>query len=167
MSAEPIRLSDWSDDPRGRRYTDEDRALAYESWRTVGGRSLRRTAEIVGVAVSTLGTWQQRDNWIEKAKQDDAEGAESYRVSIRQLALPRANAAIEVIESIMNSETASPRDRLEAAKWMAGIAGISPITKMETSFITAAPKDDETRIKQRRDYMNMSDEELAALERGL
>lgn len=140
MVAKLTQLPDLTD-PHGRRYTDEDKELAYETWKTVGGRSLRRTADLLEISPSTLGTWQQRGDWIERAKADDVANVESVKLSIRALAIPRANKAMMVIESIMDNEAASTRDRLEAAKWMAGIAGYAPVTKAETSIVTITPEE--------------------------
>ena len=46
----PVQLPESGVDPRGRRYTAEEREHAYLTWRVVGRRSLAATAELLGVA---------------------------------------------------------------------------------------------------------------------
>jgi hypothetical protein len=114
------------DSPNGRRYSDADKEAAYVLWRTCG-RSLRKTAEALAVAPSTIGTWQQSGRWVERADREDAEESESVRASIRGTALPRAVKAIAFIERVIDDEGAPYRDRLNAAFWLAGVAGFAPV----------------------------------------
>jgi hypothetical protein len=126
-----------SDSPNGRRYTEADREAAYLLWRT-SGRSLRRVAESLAVAASTVGTWSQAGGWVARAEREDAEEAESVRASIRGTALPRALKAIAFAERVMDDDRAPYRDRLAAAFWLAGIAGIAPVKLAQAQVAVAA-----------------------------
>ena len=57
MALVPLQLPDSAVDPRGRRYTAEEREHAYLTWRVVGRRSLAAAAELLGVAENTVGAW--------------------------------------------------------------------------------------------------------------
>ena len=135
MVAQLVQLSD---SPNGRRYAESDREGAYLLWRT-GGRSLRKTAEALGVSPSTVGSWQQSGKWVERADREDAEDADQARSSIRTMALPRVVKAIAFVEKVVDDETAPVRDRLNAAFWLAGIGGISPVKQSETTILTQPP----------------------------
>jgi hypothetical protein len=124
--AQPSPLARLSDSPNGRRYTDADKEAAYVLWRTYG-RSLRKTADALAVAPSTVGTWQQSGGWVARAEREDAEEAESVRASIHRTALPRALKAIAFVERVVDDDRAPYRDRLNAAFWLAGVAGFAPV----------------------------------------
>jgi hypothetical protein len=134
------------DSPNGRRYTEADKEAAYVLWRTYG-RSLRKTADALAVAPSTVGTWQQSGRWVERADREDAEEAESVRASIQRTALPRALKAIAFVERVLDDDRAPYRDRLNAAFWLAGIAGVAPVklaqaqVAVETSVAAPATPD--------------------------
>ena len=52
----------------GNRYTPQQREETYLLWRTVGGRSLRKTAEATGISPATLSNWSKEEGWAERAK---------------------------------------------------------------------------------------------------
>lgn len=160
MASNVVQLIDSSDASHGRRYTESDREAAYQLWRTTGGRSLRRVAEITGVAVSTLGTWSQRDGWIIRAQREDREDAESVRTGIGALITQQVARSIEVVIRIRDDEKASSKDRLNAAFWLAGVAGLAPVAKTETALIAkvAAPPEELP------DLRGLNTDELMALE---
>ena len=139
---EPVRLFDSPDNPTCRRYTDQDREAAYQLWRTTAGRSLRRVAESTGVALSTVAAWSQREGWVERAKRDDDDDRRSVRSSIASLVMGEALKSVEVVRKLRDDETGKTpaKVRFDSATWLAGLAGIVPVTKVES---LTRPADDE------------------------
>lgn len=58
--------SDNDPEPHYRTYTDADYQTAYHVWAGPAGRSLRRTAALLGISHTTLGSWSQRFDWPER-----------------------------------------------------------------------------------------------------
>jgi hypothetical protein len=139
MKSTIVRLHDSDPNPNGRRYTQEDREAAYLLWKTTAQRSQRKTAELLDIAGSTIGTWSQKDGWVERAEREAAEAAESVRTSMGAMLLPEIMKSVETIIEIRDDKTAPPRDRLAAAMQMLGLAGIAPVTKAQTSLIIEPP----------------------------
>ena len=99
---EPVRLFDSPESPNGRRYTDADREAAFQCWRTVGGRSLRRVAEITGVALSTVAGWSTRDGWVERGPNDRG-------IAVGDIAYPHPGGMYGVIAIVLDWETGRVR----------------------------------------------------------
>ena len=155
MAIELVQLSN----AHGNRYTEADREAAYQLWTTIAGRSQRRTAEATGVPVSTVGSWSQREGWVERARREDADEAQSVRLSISAVVTAQAIASIQTAVAIRDDHTASHKDRLNASIWLAGIAGIVPIQKSDLQLRT----DREQRVGDRTAYADKSTEQLAAM----
>ena len=136
MVAQPIRLDDWAGDPHGKRYTPEEKEHAYGVWKWSAGRSLAKTADATGIAASTLGSWHQRDNWTGRAKTEDDELAQSVKLSIAGKITGEVVKSIETVVAIRDDTTASNRDRFLAATWIAGVGGVSPISKGELGILS-------------------------------
>lgn len=154
------QLLDFTGHPNGRRYSAEDREAAYLCWKLAAGRSLRKCAEVTGVSASTLGTWQQEDGWVARSEREDTDGAESMRRSIQSRVIQHADTVVEMMVEIMNDKTKQARDRMEAGKWLAGLAGVAPIIKAETAFIDRPA----ARPESQADISMLTDDEIAARE---
>ena len=114
--------------PHANRYTAADREAAYQAWRFASGRSLRKTAELTGIAHGTLGNWSKEGGWQGRARGEDAAEAESLRGALAALAATEAAKSIRVAASLRDDETGKtpPKVRLDAAVWLAGVAGVVP-----------------------------------------
>jgi hypothetical protein len=162
--AQPIQIVRPSDSPNARRYTEAERESAYLLWRTCG-RSIRKTAEALNLFPSTVGPSHRAGGAVERAEREDAEEGDQARASIRGRALPRALKAIAYVEKVGDDETAPVKDRLNAAFWLAGIGGVSPVKQSETTVLAPQPAATAT-ARTRRDLRSLSDAELRRIEEG-
>ena len=160
MAAELVRLPN----PHGRRYTAAAKEAAYQAWRIAAGRPLRRTAALTGIAHGTLGNWSKDDGWQERARREDREEAESVREALHGIITGHAIRSIETAAKLRDDESGKtpPKVRLDAAVWLAGLAGVVPIQKSQVVAPPPAPGPRRTLD----DYRRMSAEELAALRDG-
>ena len=147
MVAEPVQLHN----PHGTRYTLEQREAAYQTWKIGSGRSLRRTAGLTGISQGTLGSWSREDGWQRRAREEDAEVAATLATTLRNVLGEEVVKSIEAARAVRDDDTGKvpPRDRLAAAQWLAGIAGISPQKPIELAplieeawGVDAGPEDD-------------------------
>ena len=162
MAAEPVRLFD----SHGNRYTPADREAAYVSWKVASGRSLRKTADLTGISVSTLAGWSKDDGWQERARREDAEDAESLRSALRGLHDSEALKSLRTAAALRDDESGKtpPKVRLDASIWLAGIAGIAPVKK---TLDLTEPSRDKPKAVIPEDLSGLSVEELVALEAQL
>lgn len=160
MAAEPVQLFN----SHGTRYTAVEREAAYQSWRLASGRSLRKTAEATGISLSTLAGWSGEDGWRARVEREDAEDAESLRSCIGGVVVSEAIASIQMAAKLRDDETGAvpPKVKLDAAIWLAGIAGVSP-AKVVVDLTKAAARPPVAV----RDYSGMTAEELLAIEAEL
>jgi transposase-like protein len=128
-AAVSLRLVDDADggDPRGRRYTPEEKARAYLVWRIAGGRSLAKTAKLTGVGEGALAAWHRTEGWARRAEREDELAAYAARGSILATVVDELQKSIATVTGIRDDPTASARDRLAASVWLAGVAGVVPI----------------------------------------
>lgn len=141
------QLRDISVHPNGRRYSEADRESAYVAWRLNSGRSIRKAAEITGISTSTIATWHQDHNWRERADREEDDEAKSIRKSIRNLVTADLELAYKVAREIMLNKENSPRDRMDAVKWIGGLGGMAPVVKSEVAWTNqpASDADDQER----------------------
>jgi transcriptional regulator with XRE-family HTH domain len=131
MAAELVQLSN----SHGNRYTAADRERAYQLWRISAGRSLRKLADLSGIAHSTLASWSKEERWQDRASREDFEEAESVRQSLGSVLNDQVIKSIETVVEIRDDLTASKKDRLNAAQWLAGVAGVAPVQKTTGTLI--------------------------------
>lgn len=163
MSAQVI---DITSSPNGNRYSEAEKEAAYLCWRIPAGRSLRKAAELMNISASTLGTWSQTHGWVKRADEEAADAAESMRLSIESRVIGVAHEVVEVFEGILKDKTASARDRMEAGKWLAGIAGVAPVIKSETAFIDRSKPKAAGQATQVDELIGKSPAELMLLEQA-
>jgi hypothetical protein len=159
--AQPVSIARLSDSPNGRGYWNDEKEAAYLLWRPCG-RSIRKTAEALNLAPSTVGASHRAGGAVERAEREDAEEGDQARASIRGRALPRGLREIELAEKVVDDETAPVKDRLNAAFWLAGIAGIARVKQGDASALADPPRP----ARPPRDLRSLSDAELRALEEG-
>lgn len=125
MAAEPVQLHN----PHGNRYSALDREAAYQSWKIVSGRSLRKTADLTGVSVGTLANWSKEDAWQARARGEDEEDAKSLRVALAGVVSSEAVKSIQTAATLRDDASGStpPKVRLDASIWLAGLAGVAPV----------------------------------------
>lgn len=116
------------------RYTDADKERAYWIWRTTGGRSYRRTAAIVGIERESLSRWANQDDWIARADREDDEDIGSIRHAVAAVITHELVPNIETAKAIRDNPDNSARDRLAAVVWLSGLAGVAPVSKVETAI---------------------------------
>lgn len=131
MAGELVQLTN----PHGNRYTAADRERTYQLWRTGAGRSLRKLAELSGISHGTLGNWSKEDHWQDRAFREDQEEAQLVRETLGSVLNDQVLKSIEVVVKIRDDLAASAKDRLNAAQWLAGVAGVAPVTKTAGTLI--------------------------------
>lgn len=142
------------------RYDANFRAGVYLYWRTVGGRSISKCSKHFNVDYNSVKLWIDRDNWITSANQEDHDDFSSSRIGVAAIVVN------ELVPSIL--EAVRIRDygsddkvRLAAAQWLAGLAGVSPVNRVETSFVQAPKHADTIDVQS---LAKLSPAELMALE---
>lgn len=120
--------------PTSVRYSDADKEAAYWVWRTTGGRSYRRTAAIVNVDRETVSRWANDDDWHARANREDAEDIGSIRHAVAAVITHELVPNIETAIEIRDNKENSARDRLAAVQWLSGLAGIAPVSRIETAI---------------------------------
>ena len=121
-----LPTADRAENPHGNRYGPADRAAAYQLWRTVCARSLRRTAEQAKVSVSTVSRWAAEDAWEARADQEDAEENAGARRSLAVRVLPALDRGVRRLERIVDDEAAPPTAVVKAVELLANLAGVGP-----------------------------------------
>ncbi len=139
---EPIaaQLVPFPEERRTVRYTPADRDAAYTVWRTVAGRSVLRTSQLTGINRKTLDAWRQDDGWPARADDDDRAMLEQHQGAVAATVAAQVLPSIMTAVQIRDDPTASNKDRLAAAVWLAGLAAVSPVQR-STSVVehVAAP----------------------------
>lgn len=137
MRGELVQLGNIEVDPRGRRYTAEEKEAAYLLWRTAAGRSCRKVALRLNIEERTVRNWRDAGNWVARADQEDHDDFASSRLGVAALVINELVPSIETAVKIRDDKTNNARDRLAAAQWLAGLAGVSPVSKVEQAVIQA------------------------------
>jgi transposase-like protein len=138
--------------PHGRRYSPAEKEAAYTVWKAAS-RSLSKASTTMGIARNTLVDWASR------ADREDQEAGDllkdTYWSIISGQVIPSVLTAVE----IRDNATASNKDRLNAAQWLAGLAGVLPADKPVERSEPGTDK-----LYGGRPLHELSDEELLALE---
>ena len=115
--------------PHGRRYAPAEKECAYQTWRFAAGRSRRKTAELTGISAGTIDNWHRDDGWAARARREDNDDAKLLHEALRGIKCAEALKSIETAAKLRDDEsgTTPPKVRLDAAVWLAGIAGVSPV----------------------------------------
>lgn len=132
--ASALQLINSDIDPRGRRYTPEDREHAYITWRVVGRRSLTKTSELTGIAENTLRAWFRHDEWKYRSDREDGDAAELARQSLATLATNEVVKSLEVVTQLRDDPSTPAKTRLDAAIFVLGLWGVAPTKNGETSI---------------------------------
>ena len=81
----------------------------------------------MGIARATLTDWHRDGAWASRADREDQEAGDVFRDACWSVlsgpVLPSILTAVE----IRDNETVQPKDRLAAAQWLAGVAGLVPV----------------------------------------
>lgn len=131
MSGELVQLRRTDVVAQGNRYTDADKEAAYQYWRTAGGRSFRRTASKLKIADNTIRSWAQSQDWAVRANSEDNEDVYAVRAGTAALVTQELVKSIETVVEVRDDPAAKHKDRLMAAFWLAGLAGVSPVSRIE------------------------------------
>src|SRR5262245_34443972 len=121
MSSVTLQLLNSDVDPRGRRYTAEDREYAYLTWRVVGRRSLVKTRELTGIAENTLRSWAKEESWRERSDREDADVVELARQSLATIATNEVVKSLEVITGLRDDPATPAKVRFDAAAFVLGL----------------------------------------------
>jgi hypothetical protein len=160
---EPVaaQLVPFPEEHRAIRYTLADRDAAYGVWRTVAGRSVLRTSQLTGINRKTLDAWRQDEGWPARADADDRARLEQHLGAIAATVAAQVLPSILTAVQIRDDPTASNKDRLAAAMWLAGLAAVSPVQRT-TSIVehVASPPPEEVP-----DYAALTTDELIELQR--
>lgn len=147
----------------GRRYTPEEREAAYQLWRIAAGRSCSEVQRKLGIERNTIMAWRDQDGWVARADQDDTEAYGASKHGVAALVVTELVANIETAKEIRDNQANSPKDRLAAAQWLAGLAGVSPVSKIEQAVIQAPKQDAVIDIP---DLTKLSSDDLMRLEQA-
>lgn len=165
MAADPVQLFYSSGDPRGRRYTPEEKESAYLTWRLAGRRSLAKTAEIAGIAENTIRSWAKEEGWQQRAEQDDEDASQLARQALASMTTNEVVKSLETVVALRDDPNTPARTRLDAAEYLLGVWGVSPTRVAEVTVRPSEPRG--SRSIDPASLRNLSDAELAALERSL
>ena len=148
-------------------YAPADREYAYQLWRTVSGRSCRDVARRMAakypdIARETVTRWSHEDGWKTRADQEDKEDVQSMRQAIGAVVATEVVPSLETAKAIRDDPNNDPKVRLDAAKWLAGLAGVAPVSKIEQAVTyQAQPENNIVDVELR----GRSSDELMRLER--
>ena len=116
----------------GRRYTEPEKEAAYQLYRSVAGRSTAKVARLTGIAERTLDNWRHDQGWVARAEQEAREAAELWSGALSLVVREQALASVLTAAQLRDDPTTPPKVRLDAAIWLAGLAGYSPVAKTAT-----------------------------------
>lgn len=139
-----------------RRFSDADRDACYHLWRTIAGRNLALVARSTGISYRTLDDWKHRYDWVRIANEDDEASRSLFGTAIQTVighqALPSIMTAIE----LRDDREQAGKIRLEAAVWLAGLAGFAPVNRTQLEMKAAVE------ARSARKFDQMGDAELLA-----
>ena len=137
----PLVLSPEPDgaNPHGRRYTAQEKEAAYLSWRTLYGRSRRRTAKELNISPSTLERWHAEDGWDARADAEDQEDAVGARVSMAARVLPMLDKALARLEKVIDAPDTPATGIVKATELLANLAGVGPANRGAPPLAPATP----------------------------
>ncbi len=116
----------------GRRSTKADKEAAYQLYRSVAGRSTAKVARLTGIAERTLDNWRHHQAWAARAEQEAREATELWSGALSLVVREQALASVLTAAQLRDDPATPPKVRLDAAIWLAGLAGHSPVAKTAT-----------------------------------
>lgn len=152
----------YEQDPRSRRYTEDEKNGAYLLWRVTAGRSCREVARRLDVHEQTVAAWRDAGRWVERADKEDSEDVQSMRHAIGAVVATEVVPSLETARKLRDDPNVDARVRLDAAKWLAGLAGVAPVSKIEQAVTYQPPKEQNVVDVELR---GRSSDELMRLER--
>ncbi len=135
MAIEVLELAQPGDSDaakHGRRYTEAEKEAAYQLYRSVAGRSTAKVARLTGIAGRTLDNWRHDQGWAARAEQEAREAAELWSGALSLVVREQALASVLTAAQLRDDPTTPPKVRLDAAIWLAALAGYSPVAKTAT-----------------------------------
>jgi transposase-like protein len=152
-----------SADPRGRRYTVEEKERAFEHWYSCN--SLAKTSQTLSISENTLRAWHKEDGWGKRADDLYDDAIEAARVLMARKAGEEVEKNFDTIRAIRDDATQPGKTRLEAAIHLNGVLGIV-VPKTSTVNVTgglgAGRRAEEP--PELPDFATMSHDELRAYE---
>ncbi len=142
MAAEILELAQLGDSDlakHGRRYTEAEKEAAFQVYRSVAGRSTAKVARLTGIAERTLDNWRHDHGWAARAEQEAREAAELWSGALSLVVREQALASVLTAAQLRDDPATPPKVRLDAAIWLAGLAGYSPVAKTATLTQHALP----------------------------
>lgn len=142
-----------------REYSHEDKEGAFLLWRISCGRSIRKVAELSGINERTLYHWRDTLAWRQRADEYDNEDFGASRSATAAIVVNQVVNSVLTAVEIRDNKDNDPKVRLASAQWLAGLAGVSPVSKIETAVtdkreavIEAAPDFSQMTVEQLREY---------------
>ncbi len=89
-------------------------------------RSLRKTAELLGIPEGTIFEWNWVERWADRLAEDDRRGTLSVRAHANALLLGQLQHNIEAAIAIRDNAKEPAMARMRAVEWLSGIAGVTP-----------------------------------------
>jgi hypothetical protein len=159
-----VHLPQRDDDNKfARRYTPAERETWFQYWRLAAGRSCRKVALRFSVDERTVRSERDDAQWIERGNAEDTDEYASSKHAVTALIVSDLVPNIETARSIRDNQDNDPRVRLAALQWLSGLAGVSPVSKIEQAVISA-PK--ATEVIDVPSLTGMSPDELMRLEQA-
>lgn len=97
---------------RGAMVTPED---AYRTYIAMGARSLRRTADLLGVPIGTMHSWNRRYQWQSRVRLSDIEATEGLAQMAAVVAVAQGVKSLEALAKVRDTSE-DDRARVEASK---------------------------------------------------
>ncbi len=163
MVITPIKQENSPADPRGRRYTEQDRRDAFLVFATVAERSWSKAADLSGISIPTLRSWAKMDRWTALLREQDQESGRVFSGLLNSRLLLEADKSISTAAQLRDDAGQPGHVRLEAAKWLAGLAGYAPIHRSAVSWERA---EDNLPTRDPKEMAALSDAELDELLRN-
>jgi hypothetical protein len=158
-----VQLPPSDTDKFGRRYTPAEREMWFQYWRLAAGRSCRKVALRFTVDERTIRSERDDSEWIARGNAEDQDEYASSTHAVTALIVSDLVPNIETARAIRDNDANDPRVRLAALQWLSGLAGVSPVSKIESSVIQA-PKQSE--VIDVPSLVGMSPDELMRLEQA-
>ncbi len=93
---------------------------AYWTYMGTGMRSLRRTADILGIPHGTVLSWSSRHNWAQRARDTDIEMTMGVAEAAAAATVAQQFRNIEYLAKLRDDEEADHKDRIRATNILMG-----------------------------------------------
>ena len=116
-----------------------DVEAAFTLYRADGERSVRRTADLLGLAHGTVLTWSSRHRWQQRLAAIDAEHRGNALAAAQAAVAAQTLESLKVMIAIRDDPTAPHAVRLSAARDIAGMGGLAPVQRAALDVRSEAP----------------------------